>query len=363
MTKPELLIQYTYDALDKLASLNSDSSKRHRFYNSTRLATETQGATGYSIVQHDNFLLAQQKHEHNTPNTTLLATDLQRSVLQTLNKDTKRQAITYCPYGYPSAMSGLLSLLGFNGERPDPVTGHYWLGNGYRAFNPVLMRFNSPDRISPFGKGGLNSYAYCLGDPINRVDPNGEAPIWVFSKTARTITVFRELGHSSWNLKPNITNKVARRMVAKMNRAEVRIEKKSRAIADFVMLDKQDNYNPLPKPMTDLKTRAMNAILSDKEFDFTQLPQPLKDFKDFVDAQNKKLPKAFYKLITHTDNPYVITDSIDSLARGRLYDSSIDAPPPIIEFAHKYNERIFIMRQAVYNLSTKKLNILLSIRQ
>ena len=176
MTKPELLIQYTYDALDKLASLNSDSSKRHRFYNSTRLATETQGATGYSIVQHDNFLLAQQKHEHNTPNTTLLATDLQRSVLQTLNKDTERRAITYCPYGYPSAASGLLSLLGFNGERPDPVTGHYLLGNGYRAFNPVLMRFNSPDSFSPFGEAGINQYSYCLGDPVNRSDPSGHLP-------------------------------------------------------------------------------------------------------------------------------------------------------------------------------------------
>ncbi|KAG0373379.1 hypothetical protein BGX24_011777, partial [Mortierella sp. AD032] len=26
-----------------------------------------------------------------------------------------------------------------------------------RAFNPVLMRFNSPDSSSPFGSGGLNS--------------------------------------------------------------------------------------------------------------------------------------------------------------------------------------------------------------
>ncbi|EGH65727.1 hypothetical protein PSYAC_12586, partial [Pseudomonas syringae pv. actinidiae str. M302091] len=58
-------------------------------------------------------------------------------------------------------------------ERVDPVTGHYLLGNGYRAFNPMLMRFNSPDSLSPFGEGGLNAYAYCAGDPVNRVDPSG----------------------------------------------------------------------------------------------------------------------------------------------------------------------------------------------
>jgi len=35
------------------------------------------------------------------------------------------------------------------------------------------MRFQSPDSLSPFGKGGINAYGYCAGDPINRIDPNG----------------------------------------------------------------------------------------------------------------------------------------------------------------------------------------------
>ena len=67
----------------------------------------------------------------------------------------------------------MLNFPGFKGERPDQVTGYYLLGNGYRAFNPVLMRFNSPDSWSPFGEGGLNAYAYCLGDPVNRVELDG----------------------------------------------------------------------------------------------------------------------------------------------------------------------------------------------
>jgi RHS repeat-associated protein len=51
--------------------------------------------------------------------------------------------------------------------------GWYLLGNGYRAYNPRLMRFHSPDSWSPFGRGGLNPYMYCVGDPVNRSDPTG----------------------------------------------------------------------------------------------------------------------------------------------------------------------------------------------
>jgi RHS repeat-associated protein len=65
------------------------------------------------------------------------------------------------------------SLAGFNGQRPDPVSGHFHLGNGYRAYNPVPGRFTAPDSWSPFGAGGINPYAYCTGDPVNRTDPSG----------------------------------------------------------------------------------------------------------------------------------------------------------------------------------------------
>ncbi|VVO55089.1 hypothetical protein PS870_00494 [Pseudomonas fluorescens] len=69
----------------------------------------------------------------------------------------------------------LSSVLGFNGERIDPVLGGYHLGNGYRLYSPSLRRFTSPDSMSPFGKGGINPYAYCEGDPINNTDPTGHS--------------------------------------------------------------------------------------------------------------------------------------------------------------------------------------------
>ncbi|WP_312411985.1 RHS repeat-associated core domain-containing protein [Pseudescherichia sp.] len=64
-------------------------------------------------------------------------------------------------------------LPGFNGERQDPLTGVSHLGNGYRSYNPILMRFTCPDSESPFGVGGINPYAYCQNDPVNFTDPSG----------------------------------------------------------------------------------------------------------------------------------------------------------------------------------------------
>jgi RHS repeat-associated protein len=124
-------------------------------------------------------------------NTILLATDQQRSVLSALHEH-RPYSIAYTAYGLRPSENSLLSLLGFNGELPDPLTGHYHLGNGYRQFNPVLMRFNSPDSWSPFGEGGLNAYGYCGGDPRNRIDNTGHAWLKIPSMS-RMLKTLKEL--------------------------------------------------------------------------------------------------------------------------------------------------------------------------
>ncbi|MGO0630766.1 RHS repeat-associated core domain-containing protein [Pseudomonas sp. SAR267] len=101
----------------------------------------------------------------------LLVADMQRSAQGAVgNQCSYERAFT--PYGYAPVAPGPLTA--FAGQRLDPLTACYHLGNGHRLYGPGLMRFLSPDNLSPFGQGGLNSYAYCAGNPINYIDPSGK---------------------------------------------------------------------------------------------------------------------------------------------------------------------------------------------
>jgi RHS repeat-associated protein len=167
------LCRYYYDSLDRLIGTTPEGDAGlKRFYCKSHLATEIQGAVQRSIFQQGEQLLAQQNLQGDLVESALIATDQMRSVLQMVEVF-PLPSFAYSPYGHRHPAIGPQSLLGFNGERLDPNTGFYVLGNGYRAFNSMLMRFISPDDLSPFGAGGLNSYVYCLGDPVNRRDESG----------------------------------------------------------------------------------------------------------------------------------------------------------------------------------------------
>lgn len=107
--------------------------------------------------------------------TCLAVTDQHQPLLSGIAA-VSRQSMAYLAFGHSALPPVSLVTLGFKGERPARFTGHYLLGNGYRAYNPVLMRFNSPDSQSPFEAGGLNVYGYCLSDPVNGVDVSGHFP-------------------------------------------------------------------------------------------------------------------------------------------------------------------------------------------
>ncbi|MGY3297618.1 RHS repeat-associated protein [Pseudomonas sp. TE6288] len=104
--------------------------------------------------------------------TVLLATDRQGSVLHR-HKPQEQHSCHYTAFGF-GPLNGMTRLLGFTGVHREK-NDIYLLGNGYRGYKTALMRFNSPDSWSPFERGGLNSYAYCQGDPVNMTDRSGHA--------------------------------------------------------------------------------------------------------------------------------------------------------------------------------------------
>jgi RHS repeat-associated protein len=192
-TDDAVLCRYQYDPLDRMAgSSPAGADTVQRFYQKRRLATEIQGPVRRVVFQSEEQLLAQHESGSGQASSVLLATDQQRSVLHQVDA-TQQTPRAYTAYGFGAA---LINFPGFNGEHPDPLTGHYLLGNGYRAFNPVSMRFNSPDSLSPFGKGGLNAYAYCGGDPVNRVDPDGHFPIRTLVRVIQAVNRFKNTSRS-----------------------------------------------------------------------------------------------------------------------------------------------------------------------
>ena len=175
--KNGLIKTYYYDPLDRLTGVHAGQKNHEQFfYDRERLITEKEGAESRSLMQVQKQLLAQVYVDDQSRKTTLLSTNRQCSVLHSISRsNVNTQAFT--PFGHHYIAQGMNGLPGFNGERPDPLTGHYHLGKGHRAYNPQLMRFNSPDQLSPFGAGGLNAYAYCVGDPVNRSDPSGRTSV------------------------------------------------------------------------------------------------------------------------------------------------------------------------------------------
>jgi RHS repeat-associated protein len=137
-----------------------------RFYQKDRLVTET-GPLGDRRVLWTKVSAVAQLD--GVSNKQLLQTDLSASILSM-----GPQRIFYTPYGH-RAIDAVAALLGFNGQHPESVSGGYLLGGGKRMFSPTLMRFCSQDALSPFGKGGINAYVYCAGDPINWNDPSGQS--------------------------------------------------------------------------------------------------------------------------------------------------------------------------------------------
>ena len=168
---------YIYDPLDRLTGAGSVRAvTAQRFYQEGRLVSELDTDSQTTIFRHQAQALAQHRSAAGVIDTLILMTDRSHSVCRAYTEGDEEN-FSYTAYGYHDVAGSLVPLLGFNGECPDILTGHYPLGAGNRFYIPKLMRFNCPDIRSPFDEGGINAYAYCEGDPINFADPTGSVKL------------------------------------------------------------------------------------------------------------------------------------------------------------------------------------------
>jgi RHS repeat-associated protein len=153
-------VSYLFGMKGKLARFVSDVQTQHQistyfaFDQSGTIVNEMSGSSLSSLVM---------THERAfTP----------YGVESTLYKDLNQQEIS----AYID-----LNEFGFDGQRTDSQSGLQFLGDGYRAYNPLLRHFMSYDSMSPFSKGGINGYSFGNNNPIMFGDPSGHMSVggWV----------------------------------------------------------------------------------------------------------------------------------------------------------------------------------------
>lgn len=165
--------QYAYTAHGRLVDRTVDGTLSRSFYSGEELTHETTEGVSRQFCSGELGLFAVSKVTAGIRQTTLLGADAQGSIRLEAGHSVRTRR--YGAYGVEPQDEASVPF-GYAGQRHEPLTGWQILGD-YRPYDPVLMCFLSPDSESPFGKGGINPYVYCSGDPVNRIDPDGHS--WV----------------------------------------------------------------------------------------------------------------------------------------------------------------------------------------
>ena len=104
------------------------------------------------------------------------------------------QADDWAAVKHERSVPNLKQLVRFQGQWLDEETGLYY--NRYRYYDPKQGRYITQDPIGL--AGGLNSYAYVGGNPINFIDPKGlETTVTVWQPVGWGLSSF---GHVSTNI-------------------------------------------------------------------------------------------------------------------------------------------------------------------
>ncbi|MFJ4388379.1 RHS repeat domain-containing protein [Pseudomonas soli] len=178
--------QYRYNPSGQLCDRVIDDNLTRSFHSGSQLTHEQQQGERLELVGDGTTLFAVNRVTNGIRQSILLGCDGQGSVR--LEAGSEVQSRRYTCYGAEPRHAGQTPF-GYCAERHEPLTG-WIIPAGYRPYDPLLMCFLAPDSESPFGRGGINPYAYCAGDPINRSDPDGHSwQSWVVAGSSIAIGV------------------------------------------------------------------------------------------------------------------------------------------------------------------------------
>lgn len=185
---------YEWDALNQLVAINQGTHRSEFVYNGYGQRVEIIEKDNGTVTSHKRYLWCggiRPCEERNAANVTtaryygngevriggadagnyFYTRDHLGSIRELVDSTgTVRARYDYTPYGERIKLSGDLdSQWGYTGHFTH--TPSDLVLTLYRAYDPGLGRWLSPDPIKE--NGGLNLYAYVMGDPINYWDPNG----------------------------------------------------------------------------------------------------------------------------------------------------------------------------------------------
>ena len=115
------------------------------------------------------------------------------------NKGTLVQKMDYYPSGLrfcDGNSDGDVQPVRFSGKELDRMHGLGTYDFGARQYNPVTMRW---DRMDPMCEKyySISPYAYCGGDPVNKIDPDGRDE-WEINSNGQTVRTIKTKEHDAF---------------------------------------------------------------------------------------------------------------------------------------------------------------------